>query len=755
MKKFLILLIAVLSLLTVPQARAVVNPCVDTLYETEFNCPGTEPVFSYCSTEQAVAIGDVASIWSVYYNSYCEITRDSDDELYEIIAEQMAVQDPLFNDPELIRFFLVGLSSKKTLEDYLDDVHGDPKAIDKLPLDVQIAFFGERDLTKQDIIFRQIKAAYDKEKIIHQSKASMKQQFKAREMWSNGTLSDSPFDLIVDLNLIEIVLFGSLATWMDDVYSFANSTIDNPFEDGGGEGEGEGEGESEGLPGPVSVTGEGGAGIPIDQFECIADEDLEETVGTILEAIIDDGPPGPGKIPPGCGNLSLDEGEECDDGNNVAGDGCSESCLDEPPASLSCPLPDAITFKLWEPSPETGGAPGSEDEGGSASGEGEEDGDDDGDDEIPIDCPEGSTPVQLPAGTVPQSPNYPGPFVGGVLKNFPQTNPPPCPAGTAEIEVTFSGFPAASTCIPAKLCAEFDAARAFLFGEDWNAIPSEVMKTALKIIDNSTITTDRIQVAIAADDSPEALKTFFIERGELNKDQDNLDEALQVIIDYDSNVDEMENDLSQSEVAAAIEVLICIEVIENKRGESPYETVEGCVDCHFMAMNDIMNKLLEKNIAPLENSKSAWGTSNRWGPSFSFDLDVGIQSIERLIFPEKKYKDIDSATMTNLYVGNLLQDTTHQLDTNADIAKATVVVNKSVDEIFRREIEANTIAKKGLFAGLKNYRNASEAEKVGQNEHLALNPMLKQLLESFKRLQSTYLEMALGADFADKKECTF
>ena len=35
-------------------------------------------------------------------------------------------------------------------------------------------------------------------------------------------------------------------------------------------------------------------------------------------------------ITPGCGDGDLDTGEQCDDGNNVAGDGCTESCTDEP-----------------------------------------------------------------------------------------------------------------------------------------------------------------------------------------------------------------------------------------------------------------------------------------------------------------------------------------------------------------------------------------------------------------------------------------
>src|SRR5207249_3985281 len=32
-----------------------------------------------------------------------------------------------------------------------------------------------------------------------------------------------------------------------------------------------------------------------------------------------------------CGNGSLEQGEECDDGNRLSGDGCSSRCTREPP----------------------------------------------------------------------------------------------------------------------------------------------------------------------------------------------------------------------------------------------------------------------------------------------------------------------------------------------------------------------------------------------------------------------------------------
>jgi fibro-slime domain-containing protein len=46
----------------------------------------------------------------------------------------------------------------------------------------------------------------------------------------------------------------------------------------------------------------------------------------------DDTPP-----PPSCGNGKLDMGEECDDGNTMAGDGCSGTCQKEP--NFDCPTP--------------------------------------------------------------------------------------------------------------------------------------------------------------------------------------------------------------------------------------------------------------------------------------------------------------------------------------------------------------------------------------------------------------------------------
>src|SRR5262245_26190252 len=40
----------------------------------------------------------------------------------------------------------------------------------------------------------------------------------------------------------------------------------------------------------------------------------------------DTGGGGDDDSPPGCGNNTMDPGEQCDDGNTTSGDGCSSSC---------------------------------------------------------------------------------------------------------------------------------------------------------------------------------------------------------------------------------------------------------------------------------------------------------------------------------------------------------------------------------------------------------------------------------------------
>ncbi len=55
-----------------------------------------------------------------------------------------------------------------------------------------------------------------------------------------------------------------------------------------------------------------------------------------------------------CGNSLLEDGEQCDDGNNVSGDGCSDTCQVENGFNCSIPMPPDTTNLLADPGFEAG-----------------------------------------------------------------------------------------------------------------------------------------------------------------------------------------------------------------------------------------------------------------------------------------------------------------------------------------------------------------------------------------------------------------
>ncbi len=654
MKKFLIFIIGIMAIglwlnpINAHAQQAGPEDCEKTLYENEFRCQ-QQKVYSYCSLVGRVDAaledsfsGDAAK-FNFYRNAYCNITRDSNDEIYKILAEQFAVEDPKY-DADLIKFILEKVSTE-SIQAYLEINYGDPDAIDKLPAAYA---FGIDNIAEQSRLYLRVKNAYEREKVIHQSKESLKQQFKGRDMWANGSLLDSPFDLIVDLNLIEIALFGSQAKWMDDVYSFGSPD----GEAGSGDEEPSSAETTEDEEGIQPDEDEDGELPPeIDQYECVSDEEPEDVEF--------------GEIPLDCGNNKLDAGEGCDDGNNMEGDGCSANCLLE---NLSCQDPEAITFTQFS----LAGTLASGMEGGSAD-----------ENEIPITCPPGTTAVKKPLEELPQSPNYPGPFVGGVLKNFPPSERPPCPAGWSPFEIKVGGKtegPEATRCIPAEFCASFEDARQFLFGEDY------------------------------------------------------------------------ENDPVVSELAESIEAIICIEVKTVMRPESPYPLQEGCIDCHILGMVDVMEKMLEKNVAPLQNNMQAWGLSNRWGPSFTFDIVTSVKSLLKISPPKKDKTELELA---KLQTQQLLQDSTDQFDPAKDQPKATAITDSSAIDIIGGNVGRDIKDEEEFYRGLKNYRSVGEAEVSGRNTANDILPLLEQMRKSFERLQNRYVSLATTVTFNEKRQCTF
>lgn len=421
---------------------------------------------------KAADICNANNINTQYKAIYCDIQQDDsedfDDDLIEILANQFGLSE------DTIKEILGG-----TICDSFNKLTKDEQV--KMPQAIQDACLPSGKSTEQVLggwsVFSDIKNTYEKEKVIQQSSKALTYKFKVSEQYWDGQIGpgpDAPFDLIVDLNLIEIVLFGSKATWMSDVFTFPTDEED---EGNGGEtpldellpedtpSEETTTPEDTGDPG-LTVTEEGGGeALPPD---CVLPDDPEADNGN---------GPGSDYENPLCGNgtIELLLAEQCDDGNTDSGDGCNQYCQTEATGSNDqCIDPDAVTFKK----PEDKKGSGSSQTGGAGSTDGNASGNQNG-----SECPEGTVPrigsgisgqEAGPPKEIPQNPEYPGPFLGGTLKQFPESNRPLCGPGESPVQITIAGETKMATnddgsakCIRTEFCKDFKEAQDFLFGDGW------------------------------------------------------------------------------------------------------------------------------------------------------------------------------------------------------------------------------------------------------------------------------------------------
>ena len=475
--------------------------------------------------------------------------------------------------------------------------------IDELPEDIKLACTtgaAVGEITMWSTIRDKVMTAYNKEKILYQTKKKLEYEFKASEQYWDGVAPEvgrATFDLMVDLNLIEIVLFGKEAEWVDpnDVFKFPTDEDKDEESD---------DAETGGLPSPEEEEGQiteeepEEEGVTGEQTETEGEEPICVPAD---DPNADTGDNAGEKPKENCGNGILEEllGEQCDDGNNKSGDGCSQYCMkEETGSSLMCQDPEAVTFGA--------GTTGSGVTGITGDGEAEN-----GGTEEEPDCPPGQLPKKdvdisgPPPSDIPdeypQSENYPGPDIGGTMKEFPESKKPNCPEGYSPylaqeggwgasaggsgetVGIDIAGQTFETKCIPTEFCASFDDVRSELFGSDW------------------------------------------------------------------------QEDEEKSKAAAAIEALFCVELIKGNRPESPYQTNDGCIDCHLAAITDALSKALETNVTPMQNTTAGFSLATRWGPNFSFNLTTAVKSKIQLALTadqEEEANEKEATKSTEEYIAS-------------------------------------------------------------------------------------------------------
>lgn len=379
--------------------------------------------------------------------------EQADKDILAVISKQFSL------DQVIIESILTDTICK-TITELTEEQKG------KIPEEVKIACSPGITTTGKQLyaqsLLADVKNSYQKEKAMRFNQQALKYKLKVSEDYWDGRVGgplDAPFDLISDLNLIEIVLFGSKAQWMGDVFTFPTKE------------EAEGNGEDV----PLDELLEEEEEKEKQENENKEDEGLnfEEDEGP--ECVSPDDPNADPNANPGnplCGDGKLDifVGEQCDDGNKNSGDGCNQFCqLETNGSDNMCIDLEAVTFKKPGSStvPKDPNDPNQNPE--------------EQDDQTQ--CPPGTVPSKIPkiwadengsVKEVPQAQEYPGPFIGGTLKQFPESERPICGPGHTPVEITIAGKKQIAKdsngdprCLPTAFCADFDKARDFLFGKDW------------------------------------------------------------------------------------------------------------------------------------------------------------------------------------------------------------------------------------------------------------------------------------------------
>ena len=654
-------------------------------------------------TANAIYCNPLIPTLNTYKSIYCDLgwsgNEKRDIELYKIVAEQLGYQ-------ELGHEFIQAVLESGPCTDITNYINENGITSDKLPIDIlDLKISCEEESLTNSIntwsnVRGKVKTAYEKAKVIFQTKKKLEYNIKASEKFWDGQvveLERASFDLIVDLNLIEQVMFGSQAEWVDDIYSFPTDEDDEdtkstPAADTETDTDTESDTETDTeIDTDDGVTGEETT-TPGSEPECVPADDPNADLGN-----------NPGATPsPNCGNSILDVlfGEQCDDGNNNSGDGCNQYCmLEDSGAGLGssgdmCIDNEAVTFQ----NPSDSGGNSGNDSGSS----------DDESKETENICPPGTFPKKEISITgpeapdsngVPQSENYPGPFIGGTFKEYPPSNRPNCPEGYSELDIKTANIVDKTekgdleyvgesesvfekpVCIPTEFCVSPDVIRDFLAtsffavpGGNWRLLPAK-------------------------------------------------------------------NPIRQK--LEAIEAVFCVELIKHTRPETPYRPDEGCIDCHIRAIVDSLNKALDTNVTPMINTTSSFGISSRWGPNMSFNLTTAIKQKLKLALPDPRT------------IEEKVDEAINKTKSETDIPEPATSISETPTERAERELRELEEKREALIEVMKNYRDTNNSLS-DQAMFTRVKPLLIHMLQSFQVMQANYDQITReGAveSLANKKTC--
>lgn len=290
-----------------------------------------------------------------------------------------------------------------------------------------------------------LEIAYLKEYQLQSHKMRLEKTFESSERYWDGQLEAStPFDIMVDLNVMDTLLFGSQAQWVNDVYGFSkNQDVE------------------ENDPDPVfqNLNNNQNNAQQNQQNNQQIQQNNQEPISLSDDFIHPDCFNQTTQKDPLCGNGVIDllTGEECDDGNNQEGDGCNNSC-EISFGTLQCKDPFAVNLQAFGEIPSEGNSkpfcPPNLNVQSNAS-----------------QSPQANNTNENQGGDDAENPIFETPpFVGGTLTPLPVSENPACPAGQSLAKLTALGGgegKEVSKCIPTNFCGDFNAIRTALFGEGW------------------------------------------------------------------------------------------------------------------------------------------------------------------------------------------------------------------------------------------------------------------------------------------------